>query len=577
MTTKLTTLILILCINAGLSSQKDIGSNYIEAYKEFYPSKALAMGIQSSLWNYEDLSPQSIKEWVKYNQSVLESLQVDENSYSLHHPIDARLLNLQILSEIDKWETQKIQRNRLSLYSSLIANALSKVFDNDYLTPSEKSNLICQRLDAVKSLCVSAKSSLKFLEKRDYDSGVQQLEKTIDSYRNEVLTQLENLSSDGNCEKLKLQLNKAVESMEDLVTHVKTSVARSEGENNLAIGKAEYAEKLLLYTDGLLKPETLEKMALQEIEVTKDLMFKVSKEILGQARSGKDLPKERDAVIKLALDEMQKDVPTSGQDYLSFWLELRDATLKFIKENDIVTLPDFQTLRILNAPESAGPAARIGWVGVAPTFDPNPVTTLYLPSIPDTLPLKEQQEFWASFNKPFNRMIVIHELIPGHYHQKKIFRESPHYIRLFFPYALYTEGYATFTERVLLEAGWEKDDPLTYLAHLRKRLENANRAYTSVQMHCNNWTEEMVWDFSINTSLLAPQFAKSLWGRISQRPMQVISYFVGGQQFSELYDYERLRLGNDFNLKAFMDTILTIGPIPTDEYYKIFQDKYPSE
>jgi len=126
--------------------------------------------------------------------------------------------------------------------------------------------------------------------------------------------------------------------------------------------------------------------------------------------------------------------------------------------------------------------------------------------------------------------------------QIKISRETPHPVRLLFPYALYFEGWATFTERVLLDAGWEKDNPLTFLAHLRKRLENANRAYTSMQVHCNGWTAEQVMEFSTNTSLVAPQFAKSLWGRIMRSPMQLTSYFLGGQQFAILLKSEKERL-----------------------------------
>lgn len=168
-------------------------------------------------------------------------------------------------------------------------------------------------------------------------------------------------------------------------------------------------------------------------------------------------------------------------------------------------------------------------------------------------------------------MIVIHELFPGHYMQIKISRETPHPVRLLFPYAVYFEGWATFTERVLLDAGWEKENPLTFLAHLRKRLENANRAYTSMQVHCNDWTQDQVMEFSTETSLLAPQFAKSLWGRIMRSPMQLTSYFLGGQQFTELLAAEKERLGADFDLKHFMDTIMQVGAIPIDEFPRIFE------
>jgi hypothetical protein len=317
-------------------------------------------------------------------------------------------------------------------------------------------------------------------------------------------------------------------------------------------------------------------MALNEIETVRDLMAQVSKQYLLETYPTKKLPKNDMDIIDLALADMEKDAPLNSADYLQFWQQLADSAVAFIQKNNIATLPKNQTLRIQTAPESAGPAARIGWVASAPPFDPNPMTTLNLPSIPDTLPQQEQVDFWASFNKPFNRMIVIHELFPGHYMQLKISRETPHSLRLLFPYGIFIEGWATFTEKVLLDAGWEAENKLTLLAHLRKRLENANRAYTSVQVHCNDWNQDQVLEFSTETSLLAPQFAKSLWGRIINSPLQLTSYYLGGAQFTQLLKTEKERLGDNFDLKYFMDTIMKAGPIPIDEFYDIFKNTSPN-
>ena len=53
-------------------------------------------------------------------------------------------------------------------------------------------------------------------------------------------------------------------------------------------------------------------------------------------------------------------------------------------------------------------------------------------------------------------------------------------------------------------------------------------------------------------------------------PMQLTSYFLGGQQFTDLLVSEKNRLGEQFNLTEFMDTILRSGPIPIDEFRNIF-------
>jgi uncharacterized protein (DUF885 family) len=97
---------------------------------------------------------------------------------------------------------------------------------------------------------------------------------------------------------------------------------------------------------------------------------------------------------------------------------------------------------------------------------------------------------------------------------------------------------------------------------------------TSVQVHCKGWSEEQMLEFSVGTSLLAPQFAKSLWGRLLRSPFQMITYFLGNAMFTEVYEAELQRRGNRFDTLVFMDTILRAGPIPIDAFPEVFQSRY---
>ena len=551
---------------------QNIGDNYIKEWKQFYPSKALSDGIHASVFQFEDFSEENILKWLDFNEQVLLDLS-KENSIN---PIDGRLLRVQVQSEIDQWKKLSLHSSSLSLYVNTISKALDPVINADYLIKSEKSSLICQRLAQVAKMSDAAKNNLKTVSEDDLDRGINRLTSILESYKNDLIKSIENDFQIAKCANFKNNLATAINSLETLLFFAKNELSSNKKQTETLLGRDEYDRQLKLYTDSGLTPEELSKMALEEIETVRGLLGEVSKTYLKSAYPNSPLPETYQQQIDKAFDDMEKDAPLNAEDYLQFWNELSDAAVKFIEENDIATLPKYQTLRIITAPESAGPAARIGWVASAPPFSPNPVTTLNLPSIPETLPKQEQIDFWASFNRPFNRMIVIHELFPGHYMQLKISRETAHPIRLMFPFGIYTEGWATFTEKVLLDAGWEKENPLTLLAHLRKRLENANRAYTSVQVHCNGWSQDQVLKFSEETSLLAPQFAKSLWGRITNSPMQLTSYFLGGKQFTELLESEKKRLRNAFDLKFFMDTIMQSGPIPIDEFYTIFANTSPN-
>ena len=546
---------------------QDLGETYILEWKKFYPSKAVRSGMHDAIFHFEHLEKEHIQKWVAFNKDILRSIALSEAQVD---PIDARLLRVQAQSEIDVYETLAKHRHSFRLYSRLISNAIPGILNADYLLSHERPNLLCKRFEAIADLSQAAKVNLSNVPKNDLEKGLDELSKTLENFSNEQDEMSKSVSPSICSTK-----DKALQALKDLETFAQGLLQNAKNSEPI-LGKPEYDRQLQLYTDSDLTSEKLAEMALAEIDTVKKLMARVSKDYLQLTYPNKPLPESDLDITKLALADMEKDAPLNSADYLQFWQKLAKDAVAFIEENDIATLPNNNTLRIQTAPESAGPAARIGWVASAPPFDPNPLTVLNLPSIPETLPKQEQVDFWASFNKPFNRMIVIHELYPGHYMQLKISRETAHPVRLLFPYGIYIEGWATLTERVLLDAGWEKGNHLTLLAHLRKRLENANRSYTSVQVHCNGWNQEEVLKFSTETSLLAPQFAKSLWGRIINSPMQLTSYFLGGAEFSQLLKSEKERLREGFDLKFFMDTIMKAGAIPIDEFYHIFEKARPT-
>ena len=568
---KLILSILILSLGQSIHSQEvRFEKEYLEQWKKFYPSKAYAMGWHESIFNFEDFSEANVQAWVDFNKNMVERVEGVKTADHLQSTADARLIKYQALAEIAKFEEDRLHTQSLQFYIDRIPGGLTQVIEAKILTDWDKGKIICQRLKELTKLCDSAIYSVRQGKAKDIEATKEMILSTLQYLEREVEGGLSASRWKTSCPGLQVLSKDLKARLNDVLEFIENDLSVETGENNSILGRVEYERRFEVYTHNTTVVAELEEQARKEIEIVKRLMAEVSRRILN-AQNLDVTSWDEEKIIKRALALMEADAPKNGDEYLKFWQDLSARASAFVETKQIATLPVNETLDIKPAPESAGPAARIGWVSSAPPFAPNPQTTLYLPSIPDTLSLEEQRDFWSSFNKPFNRFIVIHELFPGHYMQMKIARETPFPWRLVFPYGPYIEGWATFCERIALDNGWMKGDDLTFLAHLRKRLENANRAYTSVQAHCNNWTEEMVIDFSIKESLLAPQFAKSLWGRLMRSPMQMTSYFLGGQQFSKLYDYELNRLGESFVLKNFMDAILISGPIPIDEFKSVFK------
>jgi uncharacterized protein (DUF885 family) len=553
----------------------DLVSNYIAEWKAFYPSRALAQGFLETIEDFENLSQASIEGWIARNRRLLDELDsLDRARLTNDQRIDLRLLRTQVLKELDRWQNERPHLTSLELYSGLVGRAFDPIVDSRTLSRDERRRLLHQRLLQVRQLAEGAVGALQDGRRPSTARAIEALAGSAEALSETLgpfLREDDELSAD-----LSSASDGAKAALNELV-----AFAREEVAPNLTLpdepilGREVYARKLVIYTDSDLTPERLEEIALGEIEASKRDLATLSRDYWLATYPDEPLPDDDVALIARGFDDLESNRPVKEQPYLEERRRYAQEVEAFVRDHEIATVPERNTLSVELAPESSGPMARIGFVRSAPAFHPNPWTTWYLATIPDSHPEQERIDFWRSFNYSFKRFIVIHELYPGHYMQLKLLRENPHPVRILFPYRPFIEGWATFTERIVLDAGYAEGDYLTRLAQLRKRLENANRAYTSVQAHCNGWSEEQVTRFSIETSLLAPQFAKSLWGRLMRSPMQILTYMLMGLELRELYEAERERLGERFVLRDFMDTILRTGPAPSEELGRVLRSEMP--
>jgi uncharacterized protein (DUF885 family) len=264
--------------------------------------------------------------------------------------------------------------------------------------------------------------------------------------------------------------------------------------------------------------------------------------------------------LAAAIDAMEADRQDNSAAFLASFTELTFAAERFVEAHDIATIPKPTTLFVALSPAHFSGAA-VGGVYPSGPFDTEADTLFYVPSIPDAAPAGAKEGFYRSFNTHFNTMILAHEMFPGHYLQYKVAVSEASPARSLFSNGSYTEGWGSFVEELMLDAGWADNAPLTRLAHLRKRLENATRAYVSVQVNTAQWGEAEVFAFAQNEGLLAPQFATNLWQRVVNSPLQITDYFTGFTEFKRLYS--EYRSASDVpQIKPWVDAVLRAGPVP---------------
>jgi len=527
---------------------------YLETWTDFYPSRAVALGLHLHLAQAEDRQAEVVEHWLSWNRQVLDSILRQPEALPVDLRIDLRLLENRVRGELRSWGNGAPLRDSPSVYTRTVGDLMRIPEEVRGFTGEELEEAVANRITAAGTVARDLRAQLRTGPRQEVYDAARSLRGARENLQR-LADRFPGLDS------------VAEATDEDLLSataYLAEEVERTDAPGNQILGRDRYARELELYYGMRITPEEVASQALREMESVRDLIIGVSREYWLETYPQEPLPESVEELVERVSAEMENNRASSEQEALENFTRYAQEAEAFVAEAGLATLPPDRTLEIRLTPESAGPMQRIGSVDSPPPFDPDPMTVLSIPTIPDTFPAREKEDFYRSFNNHFNKSIIIHELFPGHYMQLKIASSNPRWIRSFFPYEPYIEGWATLVETFALDAGWDDFNKLTYLAHLRKRLENANRAYTSVQVHCFDWDEERVREFSRKEAFLAPQFAESLWGRLLRSPMQMTSYFMGKEMFMDVLEEERARLGEGFDLRTFNDIILEAGAVPID-------------
>ena len=504
---------------------------------------------------------QGRNEWIGYNRRTLEMLE-SLSDLSVDEQVDARVLRRQANRELERWVHDGALVNQPAWYAEVISQALTYILVRDQFTPEEKVDAVLQRLPGVQSMCKLGIVNLQNGSPERTRRAVEVLERTRTFYQDSLPGLMHDWSGGKRQEQVTQVINDTVNSVDALVRHIRDNVLPDASIPDRLADK-DYARKLSIFTDSDLTPAQLRDRAAAEIEEVRRLMAIEAKAWWNEQGSSAPMPADENELLQAAMAKMEEARSDNRADFLDFFRDLTDRSEKFLVENDLATVPLPRTIYVGLSPDHFSGAAYGGVYSAGP-FNPGADTLFYLPSIPDDSTPEQKEGFYRSFNDHFNTMIIAHEIYPGHYLQLKIGASEAQALRTLFGNGVYIEGWGTFSEELMLDAGWDDHNRFTRLAHLRKRLENATRAYVSVMVHVEGWNRDQLMEFAVTRGLLPPQFALNLWVRVMNNPLQIPSYFLGFHGFRALWAAENKRLGEDFKTRDFVDKVLRAGAIPID-------------
>ena len=161
------------------------------------------------------------------------------------------------------------------------------------------------------------------------------------------------------------------------------------------------------------------------------------------------------------------------------------------------------------------------------------------------------------------QILTIHEAYPGHYVQLEYANRHPSLIRRVLFSGVFAEGWAVYTEQMMLDQGYGQGDLALRLNQLKFYLRAVANAILDHKMHCADMTDEEALDAPDARALpvRGRGAAEDRSGRSRVR-CQLSTYFVGRTAFYRLRQQIEREQGDKFDLGRYHEAVLDHGTLP---------------
>jgi uncharacterized protein DUF885 len=533
------------------SAMSSFVDQYFDAFFEWSPSTATTIGFHQYDSKIEDLSQPAINGRIERLKKLQSGLMGARNSgrLSVDEEIDATILDSQIKAELFDLETLQTWKHNPMSYITLPGSAIDNLMKRNFAPPAERLRSIISRLKGVPALIDAMKANVQNPPHEFTDLAFRMAHGSVGFFKDTIPMWAKDAAGGDTAllQEFDSANAAAASALDDAATWLeKTLLPDSKG--SYAIGPENFSKKLLY--EEMVDTPLDQLLAIAEANLDKDYaaFIETARKI--------DASKSPMAVMKALSD----DHPTETS-LIPDAKKTVEGIIQFIRDKGIVTIPSEVRPNITETP----PYARSGTFASMDT--PGPYETkateafYYVTPTEKEWDTKHKDEHLRSFNPPVMTMITIHEAYPGHYVQFLNVKQFPTKTRKIVYCSSNVEGWAHYTEQMMMEEGFAAGDPRMRLAQLEEALLRDARYVVGIKLHTAGWTVEQGAKFFVEKAFQEPANAYEEARRGAYNPTYLY-YTLGKLQIYKLRDDYRRAKGSSFSLKMFHDEFLKQGGVP---------------
>ena len=521
-----------------------LSQKLIKEHWDFYPTAGSRIGQHEYDGRLPDLSPsQNARREGELRRGLAELRTLDADSLDEASRLSYRIMELFLRRELFIFNDLKPLEDNPMRHTGYLN--VSGYMRRDYAPLEDRLRSATSALQqAPEFLDVLDRALAGELSSHIVDMSVEAYSGMARFYRVDLAQATEGVHDAEIVNRFNLTRETAAAALDRFVERLKTRGGH--GPEGFAIGPK-------LYSDMLATGEGLEAPLSRIAEI-------------GQANLQDNLAQIREVAqsiapgraVKEIVEEIGRNHP-QAQDLIPETQKMLEDIRQSLIDFDVISVPSEDRCQVIETPTYMRYAfAAMDSAGALETKATE--SFYYVTPVEDIWTAQQQEEWLTNFNYDTLKVISIHEVYPGHFvHHlhNRYGRELPLINRIATSYS-FTEGWAHYTEQMMLETKYGEGQPKLLLTQLLEALVRNCRYMCSLWMHTEGMILEDATRFFIDTAYMAelPARREALRGTFDPG---YLNYTLGKLMILKLReDYQREQ-GAAYSLKEFHDRLLSFG------------------
>ena len=521
------------------------GRFFDELMFRFNPVAGTAAGFHQ----YDALLPSGSRAEIDAQIAALKRFEAEVRSFdprglSPGIAADRELVLAQIQSQLLELENIRPWEKDPDAYSSGATMAIFTIMSRSFAPPAERLKSTIARERLIPRVFQSARENLGNPPRIYTEIALQQLPGIVSFFQNDVPAAFRMVSDAPLVAEFQKTNRAVIDSLNAYQAFLKNDLLpRSHGD--FRIGAENYRRKLL-YDEMVDTPlDRLLEVGYEDLRRNQAEFKRVAAQI-----DPKRTPEQ-------ILQEAENDHPAPGE-LLESFRGVLGGLREFIETHHIVTIPS-PTPPIVEETPPFMRALTTASMDTPGPYEKVAKEAFFNVTLPEAgWPARQVEEYMQALNRGTILSTAIHEAYPGHYTQFLWLAQAPTKVRKLAGCGSNAEGWAHYSEQMMLDEGYGGGDLKLRLGQLQDALLRDARYIVGIQMHTGRMTMEQAEEFFVKEGYQTRPMAEKEAKRGTEDPTYLV-YTLGKLQILKLReDYKKLK-GGKYTLQEFHDAFMRQG------------------